>query len=128
MNTETEIAPQTTGLYIARSETGWNVYVDAIVTGFPLLGISLRLRRHAEAALADLVATGVDFTVTDVAAIRSDPNMPALNLVLGTWYSRAQATTHDAETGEYYSTYVPYGSCSVLPVAGVSCPRCGKRP
>ncbi len=124
--TQTGIAPQITGLYVAKGVSGWNVRLDAIVTGFPLLRIDLRLRRHAEAALADLAATGVEFTA-GLAAIRNDPNMPALNLVLGTWASRAQATTHDAETGEYYSTYVPYGNCSVLPVAGVSCPRCGKQ-
>jgi hypothetical protein len=88
----------------------------------------VRLRRHAEAQLADLAATGVDFTVPSGKMRRSGPEWAAYAQVYALWNRRTGNETHDPETGEYYSTHVPYGDCRIEATPGVRCPRCASIP
>lgn len=89
---------------------GW--FVRQVPSRLPMTP-SLRLRRHAEAAMADLAATGVDFTRPAEELRRSADLRKAQRAALP-WYERADRCC-DPRTGEHCSPYtyrLPDGRCS----------------
>lgn len=84
----------------------------------------VRLRRQAEVMLAEMGATGVDFTLPTAAEVQAHPDIRRLAEVIGNWRDRAFSDKHDPVSGEYCNTTVHYGSCGTPEVPGVACPRC----
>jgi hypothetical protein len=87
---------------------GWLVRHEP--SGLPITP-SLRLRRHAQAAMADLAATRVDFT-RSAEDLRGTADLRRAQQAAIPWYERARVCCAD---GEHYSprTYVlPSGRCS----------------
>jgi hypothetical protein len=85
-----------TGLSVKQHQKSWFVQHDA--SRLPA-GPNLRLRRHAEANMADLYATGVDFTQTSV---QKDPALKRAGTAVSRWKQRADNCCAD---GEHYSPY-----------------------
>jgi hypothetical protein len=113
------------GLHVEKTHYGaWIVVHNA--TGMRVSAVDLRLLRQAEAYMADLGATGVDFTAATGAEIRRDPHLHAYGEVNARWLKRARSGIHDPETGECYSTLVHYGTCGTSPVPGACCARRGR--
>jgi hypothetical protein len=82
-------------------------YVEHAGSGLDVHGGSgLRQKRFAVEARADLLATGVDWTLS-VADLRGQ--LGAVWPVVTLWRKRAGQVGVDLVTGEYYPAFTPYG-------------------
>jgi hypothetical protein len=87
---------------------GWFVrHVPSGLTTTP----SLRLRRHAQAAMADLAATGVDFT-RSAEDLRGTGDLRRAQQAVLPWYERARVCCVDGEHYDPYTYVLPSGRCS----------------
>jgi len=78
-------------------------------SGKPVLrGGWLRQRRFAEQARADLLATGVDFTLS-AAELQHDGKLRPAYPAVALWSHRARQDRIDLVTGEHYSSDTHYG-------------------
>jgi hypothetical protein len=101
----TETAPaEAAGLTVEKypaNGCGWRV--KHVPSGQYAVIRSLRLRRHALSAMAELYATGLDFTQkADVLTDRSNPASSLAAQVVSDWFCRSQACCVD---GEHYDPY-----------------------
>jgi hypothetical protein len=86
------------GLTVEKWNRSW--YVRHTASGLPAI-VHLRLRRHAAEAMAELYATGVDWTLSDK-DLRKHPERPASVKIAGSWFIRARQCCQD---GDHYSPY-----------------------
>lgn len=106
-------APAATGLRVEKGHRGYGWVIQHEQSGTSL-GLRLRLRRHAEAAAADLTATGEDFTLTrdqlQQRALQRRPEALAVGVVLSRWKDRE---LHCCDLDEHYDpdTYAMNGHC-----------------
>lgn len=87
-----------TGLKVEKLHNYW--FLRHTASRMPA-GPNLRLKRHAVQMMADLLATGADFNLTDGRAVRASGGRK-LNPVLSRWYGRAEKC---CERGEHYSPH-----------------------
>ena len=104
-------APEVPGLTVQRHRygRGWGIIHQQ--SGLPVAAyLQLRLQRHANAAAADLAATGADFTLP-AAQLTKSPQWPAVAAVISRWLLREQGC---CEGDEHYSasTYMLEGLCT----------------
>jgi hypothetical protein len=92
------------GLVVRKENTGWGVWHASSDLS---AATGLRLRKFAEEARTELLATGVDFTA-DARAIGGQHRQWAT--VYYRWRARAQGTSLDPDTFEYYSAFIRYGA------------------
>jgi hypothetical protein len=92
------------GLKIIYDGHGWDVVHTA--SGLKV-AMDLRLRRFAQEARREFLATGVDFTKgrDEVQRARGD-----WAKIYHVWWDRARRHGLDQETFEWYASYVPYGA------------------
>ncbi len=100
------------GLEVILLPRGWAVIHAA--SGKPAVS-GLRLRRFAEEALRDLLATGMDFT-QDSATVQRKRCYWAEAYYL--WKRRSEAKDLDPETFEYYPKHSRYGQ--MIPSAAMA--------
>jgi hypothetical protein len=96
------------GLAVRKTASGSGWEVIHLSTGLRVFDGTLRQRRFAEEAMAELLATGADFT-TKESALR---DRKAWGPAYGKWLARAKSDHIDPETGEWYSWSVHAGTLS----------------
>lgn len=92
------------GLVVRHESGGWGVWHAASDLS---AATGLRLRKFAEEARTELLATGVDFTADQRAIAAEHKKWSA---VYHRWRTRARSTSIDPDTYEYYSAFIRYGT------------------
>lgn len=83
---------------------GWGVL--HVPSGLMLITGGLRLKKFAEEMRDEFTATGADFSTEKL----STEDRYKSVLVYYKWRARSSASYIDPETGEWYSTHIPYGT------------------